>query len=507
MSHYLLEHSLFDAKTVKKYEQQVVASGVVTEFDLMSAAGACAYAELCDAFGTPTGLHIFCGSGNNGGDGYVIAQLAAADGIPVIVYEFGSTEKLSAEAKAARQLCVDRKVSFSVFSLSTDLSEGIIVDSLLGTGLKGPLRDQVAEAIECINSSMLPVLAVDIPSGLCADTGNVDSIAVRADITITFIAAKQGLFTGRGPALCGDVVYDSLDVDQAILQQNSPSTVLMSLEYLIDFLPELAMDGHKYQRGHCMVVGGDYGCGGAAILAAQSSLVTGAGVTSLATREQHITACLTRQPEIMACGVASGQQLEPLLAKPSVLVLGPGLGQSSWSEQLFQKAMAANLPTVVDADGLNILAQGRVVSDFSDRRWVLTPHAGEAARLLGVSITEIERDRFAAVRNIQEKYSAVVVLKGPGSLVLGVNSKTINICPYGNPAMATAGMGDLLSGIIGGLLAQGLDLDTAAELGCCLHGLSADSAVDERGDRGFVASDILEFLPMVLNQQADIDGE
>lgn len=507
MSHYLLEHSLFDAKTVKKYEQQVVASGAVTEFDLMSAAGACAYAELRDAFGTPTGLHIFCGSGNNGGDGYVIAQLAAVDSIPVSVYEFGSTEKLSAEARTARQLCVEANVSFSPFSLSTDLSEGVIVDSLLGTGLKGPLRGQVAEAIECINSSMLPVLAVDIPSGLCADTGHVDSVAIRADMTVTFIAPKQGLFTGRGPAVCGDIVYDSLDIDQAILQQYPPATVLMSSEHLINFLPDLAVDGHKYQRGHCMVVGGDHGCGGAAILAAQSSLVAGAGLTSLATREQHVTACLSRQPEIMACGVASGQQLEPLLGKPSVLVLGPGLGQSSWSEQLFQKAMAADLPMVVDADGLNILAQGRVVSDCSDRRWVLTPHAGEAARLLAVSVAEIERDRFAAVRAIQEKYSAAVVLKGVGSLVLGVKSKTINICPYGNPAMATAGMGDLLSGIIGGLLSQGLDLDTAAELGCCLHAEAADMAVEEQGLRGFIASDILNFLPPVLNQHMGMDSD
>ena len=507
MSHYLLEESLYDANTVKKFEQQAVASGAVTEFDLMLKAGACAYAELREAFGIPSKLHVFCGSGNNGGDGYVIAQLALVDGIPVCLYEFGSAEKLSVEAKAARQLCIDAKVSFSDFSITTDLSAGVIVDSLLGTGLEGPLREGVSEAIDCINNSMLPVLAVDIPSGLCADTGHVDTVAVRADVTVTFVAAKQGLFTAVGPAVCGDVVYDSLDVDEAILQQYPPSTVLMSLEHLIDFLPELAVDGHKYQRGYCMVIGGDYGSGGAAILAAQSSLVTGAGVTGLATREQHIAACLTRQPEIMACGVASGQQLEPLLDKPSVLVLGPGLGQSSWSEQLLQKAIAINLPTVMDADALNILAQGRVVSDFSDRRWVLTPHVGEAAKLLAVSVADVERDRFAAVRAIQEKYSAVVVLKGVGSLVLGVRSKTIHICPYGNPAMATAGMGDLLSGIIGGLLAQGLDLDTAAELGCCLHAEAADMAVEEQGLRGFVASDILNFLPATLNQYMDIESD
>ncbi len=507
MSHYLLEQLLFDAKTVKQLERRSVASGAVTEFDLMVKAGSFAYAELREAFGTRKRLHVFCGSGNNGSDGYIIAQLAALDKLTVSLYEFGNAENMSTDAKAARQRCVDANVSFEPFTVTTDLSDGVIVDSLLGTGLSGPLREQVAEAIECINSSMLPVLAVDIPSGLCADTGHVDGIAVRADLTVTFIAAKQGLFTGRGPAMCGDIVYDSLEIDEAILQRRAPATALMSLDDLIDYIPELAVDGHKYQRGHCMVVGGDHGSGGAAILAAQSSLIAGAGVISLVSREQHIAACLTRQPEIMACSVASGQQLEPLLDKPSVLVLGPGLGQSSWSEQLLQKAMAVNLPMVVDADALNILSQGRVVCDFSDRRWVLTPHPGEAARLLGVSVADIERDRFSAVRAIQQKYSAVVILKGAGSLVLGTRSNTINICPYGNPAMATAGMGDLLSGIIGGLLAQGVDMDTAAELGCCIHGAAADLAVDQRGHRGFVASDILEFLPTILNQYPDAYSE
>ena len=407
---------------------------------------------------------------------------------------------MSDETKRARQQCVDANIIFESFDSSCNLSEGIIVDSLIGTGFEGVLRDEFAIAIECINSSLLPVLAVDIPSGLASDTGAVQEVAVKADITVTFVAPKQGLFTGRGTALCGDIVYDSLDIPADILQQRLPSAELMSVDDLLEYLPEPEADVHKSQRGHCMVIGGDHGTGGASLLAAQSCLQVGAGVVSHATRPEHVSASLVRQPEIMACGVVSGQELEPLLDRPTVLVVGPGLGRSSWSEQMLQKAMSMDVPMVVDADALNIIADGRVVTNIANRSWVMTPHPGEAARLLGVSVTEIEIDRFAAVRKLQQKYNAVILLKGAGTLIYGDQTRPIQVCPYGNPAMATAGMGDILSGVIGGLIAQGMDLFTATELACCLHSKAADMAVDKLGHRGLVASDVLTFVRAILNQ-------
>jgi hydroxyethylthiazole kinase-like uncharacterized protein yjeF len=274
----------------------------------------------------------------------------------------------------------------------------------------------------------------------------------------------------------------------------------MSVDDLLEYLPEPEADVHKSQRGHCMVIGGDHGTGGASLLAAQSCLQVGAGVVSHATRPEHVSASLVRQPEIMACGVVSGQELEPLLDRPTVLVVGPGLGRSSWSEQMLQKAMSMDVPMVVDADALNIIADGRVVTNISNRSWVMTPHPGEAARLLGVSVTEIETDRFAAVRKLQQKYNAVILLKGSGTLIYGDQTRPIQVCPYGNPAMATAGMGDILSGVIGGLIAQGMDLFTATELACCLHSKAADMAVDKLGHRGIVASDVLTFVRAILNQ-------
>jgi len=220
----------------------------------------------------------------------------------------------------------------------------------------------------------------------------------------------------------------------------------------------------------------------------------------VATQPQHVPAVLARCPEVMACGVISGQQLEPWLDRPTVLVVGPGLGRSAWSEQLLQKAVATGLPMVLDADALTILAEGRVVPNLDGHQWVLTPHAGEAARLLDTTVAAVQADRFAAVREIQQKFNAVVLLKGPGTLIAG-KDQLIKVCPYGNPAMATAGMGDLLSGIVGGLIAQGLSLQIATELGCCVHSSAADMAVSECGHRGIVATDLLPYMHKLLNQE------
>jgi NAD(P)H-hydrate epimerase len=498
MSHKLIQDALFNAKSVRELDRLAIEEEGIAGIVLMKRAGRAVLQELLEHYGAPSLLTVFCGGGNNGGDGYIVAALAAEKHIPVQVFEL--SEVLSGDAAIARQYAEQAKVLCTVFDPSLDIVEGVIVDSLLGTGYQGQLRSSYAEAIQIINDSGLPVLAVDIPSGLQADNGAVAELSVQADVTVTFIGAKPGLFSGRGPGVCGEVIYHSLDVPETIFDQVEPDAELMDLAELLDYLPQLDIDAHKTQRGHTMVVGGDRGFGGAAIMAAEASARLGSGMTTVATRPEHIGAMLMRQPEVMACAVVSGQELEPLLERPNVLVVGPGLGRSSWSEQLLQKAVAAKLPTVLDADGLNIVAEGRVVPKPDGSQWVLTPHCGEAARLLNVTVAEIEADRFAAVRQLQEKYAGVVVLKGPGTLIAGPG-ELIKVCPYGNPAMATAGMGDILSGVIGALIAQGFDLQTAAELGCCLHSSAADMAVEELGSRGLVATDILPYINRLLNQE------
>jgi len=504
MSHFPLDSqiqdNLYTVETVRDMDKAAIAELNDGAIKLMKRAGIAAFNELLEAFGQPSLITVFCGAGNNAGDGYILAARAAERLLPVQVIELAANKKLSDETMRARQFAAQNKVSFVSFDENIQLNEGVVVDSLLGIGYTGVLREPYKQAMELINSAGLPVLAMDVPSGLDANTGAVADTAVKADITLTFVGAKQGLFTGKGPALCGEVIYDSLDVPVNLLGGFQPAAQLLDLFELLEKIPELDADGYKNQRGHCMVIGGDHGYGGAVAMAAEASLRVGSGLTSVATQPEHVSAVLARCPEIMACGVISGQQLEPRLEKPTVLVAGPGLGRSAWSEQLLQKAVASGLPMVLDADALNILADGRVIREVKGHQWILTPHAAEAARLLNTTADEIQADRFAAAQEIQQKYDAVVLLKGPGTLIATPND-TIKICSYGNPSMATGGMGDLLSGIIGGLLAQGLSPKHAAELGCCLHSSAADMLVSDKGCRGVAATDILPYLHQLLNQE------
>ena len=245
MSHYLIQQALFDAKTVGELDRLACEKGNISPFELMRRAGDGVFAELLENFGRPDCIHVFCGAGNNGGDGYITASLAAHEKISVRIYELGNPERMSEEAKQARQQCVDANISCGPFDVGCNLSEGVIVDCLIGTGFIGTLSDEFSVAIECINSSLLPVIAADIPSGLDSDTGAVQDVAVKADLTVTFVAPKQGLFTGRGPALCGDIIYDSLEISTDILNQREPSAELMSVDDLLEYFPETEADVHK----------------------------------------------------------------------------------------------------------------------------------------------------------------------------------------------------------------------------------------------------------------------
>ena len=503
MSHIVIQDALYNAKSVRELDRLAIQQLAIPSIVLMKRAGRAAFDELLNAWGKPSLITVFCGSGNNAGDGYIVAALAAEKGIAAQAIELAAIDKLSADAALARDYSAKAGVSFQSFDAKIDIYEGVIVDALLGTGFQpsanNPMREVYAQAIDSINNAALPLLSIDLPSGLCSDTGSAAEAAVKADISVTFIAAKQGMFTGRGPALCGEIIYHSLNIDEQLFDQQPCTAELMSLDDLLELYPQRDADAYKNQFGHAMVIGGDKGYGGAALMAAESALRTGAGLVSVATRPEHVAAILARQPEIMASGIISGQELEPLLDKPTVLIVGPGLGRSPWSEQLLQKAVATGLPMVMDADALNIIAEGRVVPKPDGSRWVMTPHPAEAARLLNISVDEVQSDRFSAVRDLQKKFNAVVLLKGAGTVIASADNQRVMVCPYGNPAMATAGMGDMLSGIVGGLLAQGLDPSQAAQLGCCLHSAAADLAVEERGARGLVATDIKDALAAILN--------
>jgi NAD(P)H-hydrate epimerase len=494
---------LYTAAQVRALDQQIIASGT-PGIVLMKRAARAALEVLLTHWSEPAAITVFCGGGNNGGDGYLLAALASEQNIAARVYALVSAEKLTGDARRAYDYAVSAGVSIDDWQSDTDLPPtGVIVDALLGTGAVGAPRDTFADAIAAINDSGLPVLALDIPSGLDADSGSAAADVVCADVTVTFVALKRGLFTADAPDVCGELVFAGLGAEECeLLHQALPEEgdcERLDLDELLnDCLPLRAHTAHKGLFGHVMVIGGDSGMGGAVAMASEAAARTGSGLVSAATRPEHVPAIIARRPEIMATGVTSGQGLEPLLARPSLLVVGPGLGQSAWSEQMLQQATLSGLPLVLDADALNMLAAGRVVREPRRDNWVLTPHPAEAARLLGITTAEVQADRFAAVLALQRRYGGVIVLKGAGTLVCGPDG-TIGLCAGGNPGMASGGMGDVLSGIIGGLLAQHLEATDAARLGVCLHAEAADLAASLYGERGLLASDVIDQLQQLVN--------
>lgn len=492
---------LYTASEVYALDDAAIAGGIPS-IQLMKRAGRAAFDLLVARFAAPELISVYCGAGKNGGDGYVLAALAAQRLLPVQVIQLTAPEKLTGEARQAYEFALQEGVKIIPFAQATAPTSGVIVDGLLGIGLRGAPTGEFAAAIEQINQSGLPVLALDIPSGLNADTGAVASVVVHAQLTVPYIALKRGLLTGRGPAVAGELVLANLDVPENTYDTVSPSSERLSLNDLLPLLAPRAADAHKGDFGHVMVIGGDTGYGGAALMAAEAAARTGAGLVSIATRPEHIPAILARRPEIMACGVVSGQELEPLLARPTLLVVGPGLGRSPWSEQMLQQAVKSGLPLVLDADALNILAEGRVVPAGTkrgtpDSPWILTPHPAEAARLLGITTAEVQADRFAAVQAISARYSASVILKGAGSLVASTEG-LIGVVTDGNPGMASGGMGDVLSGILGGLVAQGLSARDGARLGAVIHACAADLAAEDHGQRSLLATDLIPYLGQFL---------
>lgn len=486
---------LYTAQQSRNLDASAIASGI-DGYSLMCRAGEAAFALLQRAWPSPSSLHIVCGMGNNGGDGLVVARLAHAQQIPVAVYLQGDPSRLRGEAFAAYRDAVAAGVQFLPLP-QEPVCDGVIVDALLGTGLSQPVREESARVIHWINRCQARVLALDLPSGLCGDSGNEMGCAVHATRTITFIAAKRGLFTGSGVECSGEVTLAGLDLPAALYAEVGETVSHPRLADLLALLPPRRRNAHKGDCGHLLVIGGDHGMGGAALLAASAAARSGAGLVSVATRQEHLPAILSRHPEIMARGVESGSDLDALLQRATVIVAGPGLGRSSWSEHLLQRALASGLPLVLDADALNLLAENSRFQRPSGDNHILTPHPGEAARLLGVATAEIAADRFRSAEAIRTRHGGTVVLKGAGTVI--ASPSELALSSYGNPGMASGGMGDVLSGVIGGLLAQKLAPADAALLGVALHGRAADLAAAADGERGLQASDLLPYLRSLVN--------
>jgi hydroxyethylthiazole kinase-like uncharacterized protein yjeF len=480
---------LYRAAQVRELDRIAIQERGIPGFELMSRAGHEVFLRLKKYWPDALSVAVFCGSGNNAGDGYIVARLALDAGLKVCAYAVSDPEKLNGDALTAYRKYKEARGEVVPFQSERTINADVLVDALLGTGLDRPVTGLYAEAIQAINAHPAPVVAVDIPSGLNADIGNTMGCAVKAVCTVTFIGLKQGMFTGQAPEYCGEICYAQLAVpDDVFTGLEAAATRVVKAP-----LPRRKRDAHKGNCGHVLIVGGELGYSGAAIMAGEAALRVGSGLVSIATRAEHSGLLNLHRPELMCHGVETSEQLSALLAKADVVVVGPGLRQSDWAKALFHAAVSAGKPTVVDADGLNLLA----AAPTAKPHWVLTPHPGEAARLLNCATTAINHDRFAAVLSLQANYGGVAILKGVGTLIAAEHRLAVS--NTGNPGMASGGMGDVLSGVIAGLLAQGLSLRDAAQQGVYLHGLAADLAAEKGGERGLLASDLMPYLRQLVN--------
>lgn len=488
-----LPDALYSAAQVRALDARLIAAGT-TGFELMHRAARATWRALVRHWPTASELSVLAGHGNNAGDGYRVAVLALRAGWRVRVLAVTEPSRLQGDAALAYAESLAAGVVVEAWSPSIEL-RGVVLDALLGTGLNGDVREPYDAAIEAINASGLPVVAVDIPSGLCADTGRVLGVAVRADLTVTYIGLKLGLFTGDAADQVGVLQFNDLQADPQIVAESAVSAQRLNPGNLPRPAAR-APSAHKGRFGHVLLIGGDRGFGGAILLSAESALRSGAGMVSLATRSEHVPAALARVPEVMVLGTHSANQLMGLLEHASVVVVGPGLGKGAWGRSLLSAAANAPLPQVWDADALNLLSQGDV---HLPKDCVITPHPGEAARLLGISTAEVQADRPGAAHALSKKYTATVILKGAGSLIASPDGR-LALCHQGHPAMATAGLGDVLAGLVGALLAQGMNAFDAACLAVWLHANAGER--EGKSGRGLAASDLISTIRQLLEEQA-----
>lgn len=489
-----LPQALFRSSQVRELDRIAIEERGIDGFELMNRAGKAAFMAMLNRWPRARCVAVLCGTGNNGGDGYVIATLARQAGLSVVVHVIAAPKSESA-IKACRAYEATGGKIEDVTGVSA-LKGDVIVDALLGTGLERGVGGDYAHAIDLINRYPGTVLAIDIPSGLNSDTGSVMGIAVRADASVTFIGMKLGLFTGRGQAHTGDILFDDLGVPLDVYDQIIPAARRIEPDTELIAGLHRPCDAHKGDRGRVVIIGGDVGMLGALQMCGQAAYRSGAGLVRVITRPQHAVAVNSRCPELLVCGTDDPALAKQHLASADTVAIGPGLGQGEWGRAMMAMVLEWRGPLVVDADGLNLLAMD---PDQRNDTWMLTPHPGEAGRLLNRSVAEIQTDRPAAVQDIAHRYGGVAVLKGSGTMIGGA-ADGLWLCDLGNPGMAVGGMGDVLTGVLTSLVAQGLELSSAARLGVWLHAAAADKAAQELGEIGLMPTDLLPWLSRLLSE-------
>ncbi len=519
---------LLTAAEMRELDRRAIAEVGLPSLVLMENAGRAAYQVLRREFPELSGeVAVLACRGNNGGDGFVVARCLANAGIPVAVFLVGRRDQVGGDARVNLEILAHQGLEVLEVLEESHLEKaldrlaraGLIVDALLGTGLNSPVTGLLASLIQAVNQLKRQVLALDLPSGLSADTGEALGVAVRADVTVTCGWPKIGLVMSPGRDYVGRLWQADLGMPPDLAREVPVS--LAEARELRELLPPRPRDSHKGTFGHLLVLAGSEGKTGAAALASRGALRAGAGLVTLGVAEGlsdimavKITAAMTLPlPQAAGARALGRQALEPISAFAegcAALALGPGLGTHPETRELVRTLVQRlERPMVVDADAINALAgdqegqkgkgAGKNLSLGAAGPRILTPHPGELARLLGCSTKEVQSRRLALARETAGRYGVVLVLKGAQTLVAAPDGR-VSLNPTGNPALATGGTGDVLTGLIGGFLAQGLSAWDAARLGVYLHGLSADWFAAQHGTRGLVAGDLLSLFPEVLGQ-------
>lgn len=483
--------ALYTAAQVRGFDRRATDEFGVPGYELMTRAARATLDALLSAWPESRSLTVLCGTGNNGGDGFTLARLARERGLGVRVVSLGYTAALRGDAQRAWQDYARGGGRLTPWSPAV-LDSDVVVDALFGTGLGREIEDPARSMIAAVNACGRPVLAMDVPSGLDSDTGHAHGIAVHADLTVTYVAHKVGCHIGPDIGCVGRLVLDDLELPPAVFAGVTPRLRILDDLVLREALPPRPHDAHKGRHGHVLVVGGGKGMPGAALLAGEAALRAGAGLVTLAVHPSN-AAVVAHRPELMCVAASTGAELAGALERATVVAVGPGLGQSPWSAEMYRSVLECGKPLVVDADALNLLT----LMPVQRADWVLTPHPGEAARLLGTTVEEVQADRLAAARELQSRYGGTIVLKGAGSIVWPDHGPPA-ICRNGNPGMATGGMGDVLTGVIAALVAQRCAPGLAAAAGVYAHALAGDRAA-RGGQRGLIAGDVIAELRGCVN--------
>jgi len=489
-----LPYSVWPVEALSRLEQQGADALGVTLFELMQRAGEAAFAKIRSLWPAEQHYVILCGHGNNGGDGYIIARLAQSVGLTVTLIACDGSKPLPEEAGQAREAWLAAGGIVHDPAIAWPENVGVIVDALLGIGGNRAPKAPYDALIKKANAHPAPVLAVDVPSGLVAATGTVPGDVIVATHTLTFIALKPGLLTGKARDVVGTLHFHALSLDPWLSQQTAPIS-RYDASALSRWLKPRRPTSHKGDHGKLVIIGGDRGTAGAIRMTGEAALRAGAGLVRVLTHKDNVSPILTARPELMVHEL-SNKSIDDALEWADVIVIGPGLGQGEWGKNALKKVENSQKPMLWDADALNLLA----ISPDKRQNRIITPHPGEAARLLNVKTGEIESDRLHSATRLAKRYGGVVVLKGAGTLIASEKGE-MAIADVGNAGMASGGMGDVLSGIIGGLSGQMLSPFEAACAGCVAHGAAAEAVSRRYGTRGMLATDLFSELYLFVNPE------